>query len=44
MEDTQARMSVEDAKSHQPALHENSHAHTQVHGRRWSAGSTKKLR
>lgn len=43
MEDTPARMSVEDAKSHQPALHEYRHAHTQVHGRRWVGRLNKKI-
>ena len=32
MEEMTPRMSVADAKAHQPALHSNSHAHTNVHG------------
>jgi len=43
MEETPQRMSVADAKAHQPALHSNNHAHTHVHGSHWFGRINKKI-
>lgn len=43
MDETTPRMSVADAKAHQPVLHSNSHAHTHVHGNHWVGRMNKKI-
>ena len=43
MEEMTPQMTIADAKSHQPALHSNNHAHTHVHGSHWFGRVNKKI-